>query len=363
MEETVLAFAQLGRLARMSIEPKDFADIYEERFVAQFHQAVLGVAASVKNSLKPQIDWQDLYSKLNVNNSLVSALTTGTIIGTLTGMYSERPDRGDLDFADDDPTRLPFEGAIAYFRQKLNIPTQDWKDIQGAENDWAFAVAGVTNAEMLADFRQALDRYIADGIGFDQFARDFDAIAQNYGWSPKEGTARKADLVAKTNFRMAYAAGQLQQRQDPVVKRLRPGLMWRHRDSPNFRPHHKAMDGMIFDGNDLQYSGLSAPSGFGCRCRLFSVPAPDRGFDELIDRLPYQFPNGDMGEVPAVSVGDRLYPVADPGFFYTPGTSPKSARPYLFQQMLNRQPPAWQKVIRKAIPTKILQAMTPKGFG
>jgi SPP1 gp7 family putative phage head morphogenesis protein len=335
-------------------------DAYEELVTSAFHVALDKSILSIKDSLSAKLDWEALYPNLDTT-VLSSALAQANLLGLLVGMYSERPDREETEFADD-PTRLPFNEAIAYFRQKLNIPTRTWKDIQGAENDWAFAIAGVTGAEMLQDFRMALDRYIADGTGFAQFAKEFDAIAQNFGWQPKEGIARKADLVAKTNFRMAYAAGQWQQRQDPLVKQLRPGLMWRHRDSPNERPHHKAMDGMIFDGNDPQYSGLVGFSGFGCRCRLFSVPAPDRGFDVLSQTLPYQFPDGKTGEVPAVKVGEKLFPVADPGFFYTPGASPKSARPHLFQQMLGRQPPAWQKLIRRAIPQRILRAFTPKGF-
>jgi hypothetical protein len=336
-------------------------DAYEERFTDAFHQALKKAIASIKDSLTPELSWESLYAKLDIT-TLASAIAEGNSLSFLVGMYSERPDRGEVEFADD-PTRLPFDKAIAYFRQKLNIPTQTWKDIQGAENDWAFAVAGVTSAEMLQDFRAAMDRYIAEGTGFAQFAKEFDAIAQNYGWQPREGVARRADLVAKTNFRMAYAAGQWQQRQDPVVKQLRPGLMWRHRDSPQERPHHKAMDGMVFDGNDPQYSGLVGFSGFGCRCRTFSVPAPDGGFDVLSDRLPYQFPNGEMGEVPAIKVKEKIYPVADEGFFYTPGKSPISARPHLFQQMLERQQPTWQKLIRKVIPQRILRAFKPKGFG
>jgi hypothetical protein len=94
------------------------------------------------------------------------------------------------------------------------------------------------------------------------------------------------------------------------------------------------------------------------------------GFNVLSDRLPYQFPNGEMGEVPAVRIKEKLLPIADPGFFYTPGESLFAARPYLFQQMcaicarrIERQPPTWQKLIRKAIPQKILRAFRPKGFG
>lgn len=264
-----------------------------------------------------------------------------------------------------DPTRLLFSEAIAYFRQKLNIPTDSGNTIQGEEYDWAFSVASVTSAEMLADFRAACDRYIAEGRGFEEFSKDFSEIATRYGWQPPKGqsAAWRANVVGNTNLRLAYAAGQWQQRQDPAVKKLRPGLMWRHRDSPVPRPHHKAMDGRVLDGNDPQWSGFSLPSGIGCRCRLYTVAKPDEGFYNLSDSLPYQLPNGKTTQVPAVKVADKLYPVADPGFFYTPGKSPTSARPAILKQMIERQPPALQKLIRKAIPTKILQRMSKKGFG
>lgn len=343
--ELIEAFAELGRTVRK--QEQDIADIYEERFVRAFHSALSDAIASIKNSLTPQPNWLSLYSKLDMD-SLASLLAQGDTLATLLGRYSERPDREDVEFVDV-PTNLPFDKAIAYFRQKLNIPTKDWKTIQGEENDWAFGVAGVTNAEMLQDFSTALDQYIADGIGFDEFKKNFEAIAENYGWQPKQGIARRADLVAQTNFRMAYAAGQWQQRQDPIVKQQRPGLLWRHRDSPNPRPHHLAMDGMVFDGNDPQYAGMVCPSGYGCRCRLFSVPMPDDGFDKLSDRLPYELPDGDTTEIPAVNVGGTKYAIADPGFFYAPGASPADARDDLLRQMIERQPPEWRKAIREAI--------------
>jgi SPP1 gp7 family putative phage head morphogenesis protein len=248
-----------------------------------------------------------------------------------------------------DLTRLPFEDAITYFRQKLNIPTEDSSTIQGEEYDWAFSVAGVMSAEMLADFRAAVERYIAEGKGFAQFASDYQEIAQRYGWEPKQGVAWRADIAAKTNMRMSYAAGQYQQRQNPEIKKRRPGLMWRWRDSPHPRPHHKAMDGKVFDGNDPQWSGLSLPSGWGCRCRIFSVPAPDDGYFDLSDRLAYKQPSGEIGEVPAVKIEGKLYPIADNGFYYTPGTSPNTLRPAVLEQMIVRQPSALQKMIRGVI--------------
>lgn len=240
------------------------------------------------------------------------------------------------------PIKLPFPEAIAFFRRKLNVPTADWKTIQEAENDWAFGVAGVTNAEMLADFRAACDRYIADGASFVQFAKDYEAIATRYGWKPKQGIAYRAQVAASTNMRQAYAAGQWQQRQNPAVRRLRPGLKWRHRDSVDYRPHHKMMDGKVFEASKVAWS---LPCGFGCKCRWLSVPKPDGGYFELSNRLPYELPDGKQVKIPAVRVGKALFPVADPGFFHQAGASPVSDRPSLLQRMINRQPEPLRKAI------------------
>lgn len=259
--------------------------------------------------------------------------------------------------ADPDPIKLSFSEAIRFFARKLNIPAGD---IQEAENDWAFAIAGVTLAEMLSDFRATADRYIADGRSFGEFKRDFTQIAERYGWQPRQGVAWRANIVAQTNLRQAYAAGQWQQRQDPIVRAARPGLMWRHRDSPNARPHHAAMDGRVFEASKVDWS---LPSGFGCRCRWFSVPAPDEGYFELSDRLPYARPDGSTVLIPAIAVQDKLMPVADPGFFYQPGQSPISSRPQLLQRMIERQPPTLARLIRRSLPARIVAKFLPQGFG
>ncbi len=259
----------------------------------------------------------------------------------------------------DNPIKLPFGEAIAFFRRKLNVPATDAKTVQDDENSWAFAIAAVQNAEMLSDFRAALDRYIAEGRSFGEFSKDFTQIAERYGWKPKQGVAWRANIVAQTNMRQAYAAGQYQQRQNPIVKKLRPGLMWVHRDSPQSRPHHKAMDGKVFEAEAVTWS---LPAGFGCKCRWVSVAKPEEGYFELSDRLPIPQSNGRSIDVPAVRVEGKLLPVADPGFFHQAGASPVSDRPRLLQQMIARQSPAFQRLIRKALPKSIVEKFLPKGL-
>ena len=57
---------------------------------------------------------------------------------------------------------LPFNEAIDFFRQKVNVPTERWTDMMNEAHSHGFAVAGATNEAMLSDFREAVDKAIRD---------------------------------------------------------------------------------------------------------------------------------------------------------------------------------------------------------
>jgi len=44
---------------------------------------------------------------------------------------------------------LPFAEVLAFFRHKLNLPTQQWDDLLGAAQDRAFVVVGAMQADLL----------------------------------------------------------------------------------------------------------------------------------------------------------------------------------------------------------------------
>ena len=71
---------------------------------------------------------------------------------------------------------LPFDEALAFFRAKLNLPTQRWDDLLGAAHDRAFVVAGAMKADLLVDLRAAVDKAMADGTTIETFRKDFNQI-------------------------------------------------------------------------------------------------------------------------------------------------------------------------------------------
>ena len=99
---------------------------------------------------------------------------------------------------------LPFKEQIAFFRQKLNLPTRSYTDLQGAQHDQAFVVAGAMKADLLADLRTAVDRMVAEGIGFEAFKADFKGIAAKHGWAYTGGSNWRAQVIYETNLNQSY---------------------------------------------------------------------------------------------------------------------------------------------------------------
>lgn len=78
------------------------------------------------------------------------------------------------------PTSLPFAEQIAYFRQKINLPTASYLDIYGSAHDYAFVVAGAHTQEIMTDFRHALDDVIEQGGTLEGFRKRFDEIVKKH---------------------------------------------------------------------------------------------------------------------------------------------------------------------------------------
>jgi uncharacterized protein with gpF-like domain len=233
-------------------------------------------------------------------------------------------------------TRQPFDEAIAYLLEKLAIPTDSWEVLSGEINDYAFGIAGVTDAAILEDVQIALLEALQNGTDLRVFRAEFQAIMAKRGWAGVEPW--RVNLIYQQNLRTAYAAGRWQQMTDPDVLMRRPYWMWRHRDSRNPRLHHLAMDGRVFLAQDAIAQGINFPLGFGCKCTWLTLGERD------LTRLglqPEPFPQeriqlrdritGNIQSVPAIRVvredgSSKLEPIVDPGFMWATGSTPASER-------------------------------------
>jgi len=192
----------------------------------------------------------------------------------------------------------PFGEALDYFRQKVNLPTKTWRDIEGRTHDRTFVVAGATKEALLNDLRKAVDDAIAKGTRLDEFTRQFDQIASKNGWTgfkgdgSAAGRAWRARTIYETNIRTAYAAGRYRQMTDPDMQKLRPYWQYKHgfiRKPKAPRSSHLALDGMILRCDDPAWDELYPPNGWGCTCGV--VPLSRRQLERLGRSAPDPSPN------------------------------------------------------------------------
>ena len=185
---------------------------------------------------------------------------------------------------------LPFDEAIEYFRSKVNLPTASYRDLTAQQQDRAFAVAGVMQAELLESLRQAVDKALVQGTTLQEFRQDFDREVAAAGWSYRGNRTWRTELILNQNLRQAYGAGRYGQLTDPATLKARPYWMWRHGDSIYPRKQHLAWDGTTLPANHPWFRNKFPPAGFGCKCKILSLDkaakvskVPDDEFYEYTD--------------------------------------------------------------------------------
>jgi hypothetical protein len=222
-----------------------------------------------------------------------------------------------------DALSLPPERAIAFFRQKVNMPTRAWDDLRHGAHARAWSVAGVQAQDMLTDIRAAMDKAIAQGTSLDEFRADIGPLLGRLGWAERgeKYVAWRTRVVYETNMRTAYAAGRYAEMTQPDVLAARPFWRYRHSGKKDFRREHKDWDGKVIPADDDFWKTHFPPNGWGCGCyvqslgprdlRRLGMDGPDQA--PLTGTRPVRDPHtGEMRELPAG---------IDPGWDYSVGRS------------------------------------------
>ncbi|MDA8428178.1 MAG: DUF935 family protein [Geobacteraceae bacterium] len=254
-------------------------------------------------------------------------------------------------FADTDTItsalRLPFAEAIAFFRQKVNIPTEKWNDLFLDAHSKGFMIAGAMKGDLLSDLREAVDQTIAQGLTLNDFRNQWDTIVDRYGWKYVGGRNWRTRIVYETNTRQAYNAGRWQQITDPDVLSTRPFLLYKHGDSVHPRVLHLSWDGTVLPADDPWWSTHSPQNGWGCKCKVFS--AGERDIARLGAKAKRTAPND--GTYTWTDKQGRSFEIPngiDPGFQYNPGAAANRSAAVL-NDRINQLPADIAKQIRAEI--------------
>ena len=187
-----------------------------------------------------------------------------------------------------------YKEAVDYFRQKINLPTKRWNDLEGAMHTRAFTVAGAMREDILCDFRKAVDSAIANGESLQDFRDNFYKIASKWRAAdpsfdkkmekPKYG-AWRSKVIYQTNMLTAAAAAQ--ERQARAMPDVFTHAKYVCMMLPGSREEHKHWNGTVLPVNDPWWEKHSPPNGFGCLCEkeFISKYEMDRG-DEKVTRAP-----------------------------------------------------------------------------
>ncbi|MBL8351208.1 MAG: hypothetical protein JNL87_12960 [Burkholderiaceae bacterium] len=224
----------------------------------------------------------------------------------------------------------PFAEQLAFFRRKLNLPTEAWDDIMRAAHDRAFIVAGAAKADLLADLREAVDSTMASGGGLNEFRQKFRAVVAKNGWTgwtgdgSAAGEAWRTRVIYQTNMSTSYAAGRWRQLNEPGFAELMPWWRYVHADGQlHPRPLHLAWNGITLPREHAFWKTHFAPNGWGCRCEIRAVAAPAAG-DKTAPPEGWDAIDPKTGEPVGI----------DKGFGYAPGANAAAPLQQLVDQKL-----------------------------
>ncbi|HIF5583922.1 TPA: phage minor head protein [Vibrio parahaemolyticus] len=213
---------------------------------------------------------------------------------------------------------LPFEEQIAYFRNKVNMPTERWADIWQQAHDRSFIIAGAMKDDLLADFRSAVDKAISEGKSLNWFKSEFKHIVARHGWEHSDHANWRSQVIYETNLRQSYTAGREQQIEQ--IKHRRPYGIYKHSGSEHPRHDHLFWNNLVLPLDDPWWKTHTPINGFGCKCK--KLTASKRTLERLgleVNEAPkieyYDWVDKVTGEVHRVPKG------IDPGFDYTPKSS------------------------------------------
>lgn len=192
--------------------------------------------------------------------------------------------------------------ALEYFREKKLEPDLDLDEAWKEEHALAFRVAGVAAEDLLGAMRSAIDRALAEGRTFEQFAAGLDDVTRALGWTEEgDKPPHRLRLIFDANMRVARAAGQWARIQR--TKDLRPFLEYRLGPSERHRPVHESWAGTVLPVDDPWWSTHATPNGFNCKCHIRQLSRAEAERRGIADEPPAGDPDPGWSGNPGATRG------------------------------------------------------------
>lgn len=168
---------------------------------------------------------------------------------------------------------LKHKEAVAFFKNKLLMPSKQWDDLIGPVHAKAFTIAGATKIALLKDMYEAMQRSIESGSTITQFRKDFDKIVAKHGWSYKGKRGWRTSVIFRTNKRTAFMAGKWEQAKR--TQKSRPYLQYITVGDERVRASHAIHSRKIYPIDHPFWRTHYPPNGWLCRCTVRTLSSAD----------------------------------------------------------------------------------------
>jgi SPP1 gp7 family putative phage head morphogenesis protein len=224
------------------------------------------------------------------------------------------------------PINRPFDEAINYFKNKIQLPSSGYADVVGEQHSHGFMVAGASHDALVEDFYNAIQQGMKEGAGYPAFKARFDEIAAKHDWAYNGSSGTRSKIIYETNISQSYNAGKYKQMWG--IRDLRPHWQYIHNDSPHPRAAHQQLHGKIYAADDPFWNFYFPKNGWGCKCGIRSLSQVEA------ERTPQWVASGQKTAdvAPPVEFEDKVIGITgsnprtvrtpvgcDPGFGYNPG--------------------------------------------
>ncbi|MDR2018560.1 MAG: minor capsid protein [Syntrophobacterales bacterium] len=227
-----------------------------------------------------------------------------------------------------DFTLLPFDEAIRFFRDKVPLTPDKYRQLTDEAKAKAFTAAGVARMDVLTDLYTGIDKAIADGTTFADFKKSVKETIEKRGWGGMN--PHRLDTIYRTNIQGAYQAGHYAQQTELTGNR--PYWQYVAVMDGSVRPLHAIMHRRVMRHDDPWWRENYPPNGFRCRCTVRSLSQRELDREKL---------NVDKNPIPA----------ADPGFRTNPGEAMGKALTDEQFLRLQSDPKRWTPLIKKTFET------------
>lgn len=201
------------------------------------------------------------------------------------------------------PSAAPghFQEAVSYFRRKVPMTENEFRELLEEDHDRAFMVSGLNQLSVVESFMDALDGAISQGSTLEEFKAATIEMADR-AWGAAAGT--RLELIFRTNVQTAYSRGRYEQATEPEVLEARP--FWKFLaidDAPVLCPLCEECMNTLLPADSPWWLEHYPPLHHRCRCRVQTL-TEGQGEGKVTAKPSDVKARGSFGQTPDAELGD-----------------------------------------------------------